>query len=223
MTTIRRHAWRIALVASGVLVVNGGRLHPGSDAADPIRKELATMTAHEHWVPGHVLIVLGTALLVGGLRLASALAWPPRVLRALRVASVAMALYAVETVFHLMSFVDSHALEHGEAAPVAMTHLGLAAFLYPVSGAAVVYLAVSLGREWSWPWRLLALVGVVAGTLHAVSVPLTLVLPDAELSPVFAAAAVLLSLFAVGLGLSRAPRPVADPAAVREPAAVGAA
>ena len=71
--------------------------------------------------------------------------------------------------------------------------------------------------------RLVSLVGVVAGTLHAVSVPLTLVLPDAELTPVFAAAAVLLSLFAIGLGLSRAPRPVTEPGADRELAGVAAA
>lgn len=225
MTTIRRHAWRVVLVVSGVLALNGGRLHPSSEAADPLRQELATMTAHEHWVPGHALTTSATVLLVAGLWLASRLGYPPRVLRALRVATVAFSLYAVETVFHLMSFVDSHALATGGAAPVAMTHLSLASVLYPVSGAALVHLAVALGREWSRPRRLVAALGVVAGTLHALSVPLVLLLPDTEITPVFAGAGVLLSLWTIGLGLSRRPAPAATttataPAATRPAAAV---
>jgi hypothetical protein len=43
----------------------GGRMHP--DAEDSLVQELATMTADDRWIPGHLLIVAGTVLMVGGL------------------------------------------------------------------------------------------------------------------------------------------------------------
>ena len=216
MSTIRRQAWRIALVASGLATINGGRLHPGADPADPFRQELATMTAHEHWVPGHILTMVGAILLVVGLRLATRLEWSARTVRALRIGSMVFALYVVETVAHLMSFVDSHALATGGSAPVAMTHVALATVLYPLSGAALVHLAVTLAREWPLPWRLVAVVGVVAGVVHALSVPMTLLLPDAELSPMFAVAGVGTALWAIGTAVAPGPRRVAAAAAEEE-------
>ena len=63
MTFLHQHGWRIALVASGVIAAAGGPMHPSSDAEDPIRDELATMTADPSWVPGHSLIVVSTVVL----------------------------------------------------------------------------------------------------------------------------------------------------------------
>ncbi|WP_336923438.1 hypothetical protein [Aquipuribacter sp. SD81] len=211
MSTTRTLAWRLALVAGGLAMAAGGALHPESDGADPLREELAVMTADPAWVPGHALTTVGTVLVVLGLwSVLRAGLWPTAVRRLLLVTTVVWALYVVETVMHLASAVDAHALAHGGAAPVAFTHIGLAAVLYPLSGLALATLALGLGRAWGgWRW-LLAVPGVVGGLAHAVSVPLTLVLPTAELSPFFAVGGILTALWAVATGLGgRQERPAA--------------
>lgn len=201
----RPHGWRLALLASGALVLAGGPMHPDSDASGSVREELAAMTADDLWVPGHALVVAGTVLLVVGLWLARRQqVWPRAADRPLALAVVALSLYAVETVFHLAAVVDSHALHHGHAAPVAFTHLGLAAVLYPLSGVAVVYLAATLARSQNGVRRLVALLGVVGGLAHAVVVPLTFLSPDTEFTPLFAVAGVALGLWALGTGATGA-------------------
>jgi hypothetical protein len=52
------------------------------------------------------------------------------------------------------------------------------------------------------------LLAIVAGVLHATSVPATLVFPDAELSPMFACAGITLALWSLLTGLAGASRPV---------------
>ena len=195
----RPQGWRLALLASGATLLAGGPMHPDSDAAGSIREELATMTADDMWVPGHTLLVAGTVLLVVGLWMARRRqVWPQATGRPLAVAVVALSLYAVETVVHLAAVVDSHALHAGHAAPIAFTHLGLAAVLYPVSGLAVVYLAGTLARVQGGLRRAVALLGVAGGLAHAVVVPLTFLSPDTEFTPLFAVAGVLLALWALG-------------------------
>lgn len=197
----RREPWRLPLVASWLLMVVGGAMHPDADAEDSLRQELATMTADDLWVPGHTLIAVATALLAVGLWGAyRASAWPSARV-ALRWGAVAVSVYVVETVMHLAAVVDSEALAAGEAAPVAFGHVGLALVLYPVSGLAIAWLAASLGRAWQGPERLLALTGILGGLVHAVSVPLTVVLPDVEATPLFASAGMLLALWSLSIGL----------------------
>jgi len=219
MARLHTPGWRVLLVASGILLAAGGPMHPGSDGQDTLRQELATMTADSAWVPGHALVALSTALLALGLWAAyRSRAWPPSVRRTLAVAATIVSIYVVETVFHLAAVVDSDELAHGHAAPVAMTHLGLAAVLYPVSGWAIVFLAWAFGRAWTGWRRGVAVLGIVAGLAHALSVPLTFLLPEAELTPVFAVAGMTLSLFSVATGAVGAPRPATVP--VREPVLV---
>ncbi|MFC7489899.1 MULTISPECIES: hypothetical protein [unclassified Knoellia] len=206
MTTLRTHGWRLALVLAGVLIALGGRLHPDAESTDPLRQELATMTAHENWVPGHALIMFGTFALVAGLWLARATGVWAEARRALTVAAVAMSLYAVETVFHLAASVDAHALAHGDAAPVAFTHVGLSVVLYPLAGGALAALGVRLVRTLSGVRRIPPLLAVVAGVMHGLSVPATLLLPDAELSPMFAIGGMGMALWAIGSGLLGAGR-----------------
>ena len=159
------------------------------------------MTADDRWVPGHALIAVATLLLAVGLWGAyRAGAWPTA-RTALRWGAVAISLYVVETVMHLAAVVDSEALAAGDSAPVAFGHIGLALVLYPVSGLTVAWLAWSLGRAWGGPARLLAATGVVGGVVHAVTVPLTLVAPDVEVTPLFAAAGMLLALWSLSVGL----------------------
>lgn len=210
----RPQGWRLALLASGAALLAGGPVHPDSDASGSVREELATMTADDLWVPGHTLLVAGTVLLVVGLRMAHRRqVWPQATGRPLAVAVVALSLYAVETVFHLAAVVDSHALHAGHAAPVAFTHRGLAAVLYPVSGLAVVYLAATLARVQGGLRRAVALLGVVGGLAHAVVVPLTFLSPDTEFTPLFAVAGVLLALWALGTAATgaRAEKTAATP------------
>lgn len=201
MTTIRTHAWRIILVVSGLLIIAGGRMHPSAEAGGSLREELAEMTADPSWIPGHTLVMLGTLGIVIALWWARSLGVWSRTGRALTVAAVAMSLYAVETVFHLAAAVDADNLAHGHAAPVAFTHIGLSIVLYPLAGTALAWLGVSLNRTESGVRRVVPVLAVLAGTLHAISVPATILLPDAEISPVFALAGVGMALWALLTGV----------------------
>lgn len=207
MSLFRTHGWRFLLVASGVLLMSGGRMHPDAEAEDDLRTELATMTADDRWVLGHSLITISTVLLAAALWWAWRTdAWPARVRRPLGWAAAAVSLYVVETVFHLAAVTDSDALAHGDPAPVAMTHVGLSILLYPITGWAIALLAWSFGRAWGdWRWAIAAL-GMLSGMAQAFSVPATLVFPDAEVSAMFAGAAISLALFSVLTGLVGAPR-----------------
>lgn len=205
MTLLRNHGWRGCLVLAGVLLIYGGSMHPSADAEDPIRQELATMIADERWVPGHSLTLAGIVLLAAGLWTAYRVRAWSEISRPLLVGAIAFSLYAVEAAAHLLAFVDAAALANGEAAPVAFAHLGLGTVLYPVSGWALVYLAWSMGRAGGGLRRPIAAVGIVAGLLHAFSVPAALMLPDTELSWMFASAAILIAVWSILVGLAGAP------------------
>ncbi len=209
-----RHGWRAAFVASGVLLAVGGPMHPSSDAKDDLRTELATMTADDSWVTGHSLIVASTVLLAIGLWAAyRGRVWPDSIRRPLLVAAVAVSVYVFETIAHLAAVVDSQALADGEAAPVAMSHIGMSIVLYPITGWAIVWLAWSFGTVWGgWRWAIAAL-GIISGLMQAFSVPLTILLPDGEFTPLFAGAAMTLALFAILTGVVGASRK----RSVREP------
>jgi hypothetical protein len=199
MNLFRRAGWRLALAASGIALLVGGPMHPESDAHDSMRHELATMTADDAWVPGHSLILLSTVLLAAGLWAAyRSGVVPASAARAWRAAAIAFSLYSVETVFHLAAAADSDALANGDVAPLAYTHVALSVVLSPLAGAALVWLAVTLLRTVGPPRGLVALPGIAAGVLMAVSVPATLALPDVELSPVFAMAAVTTAVWSIG-------------------------
>jgi hypothetical protein len=202
MEHLRTYGWRIALIASGIALAAGGRMHPDADAEDSLREELATMTADDHWVPGHSLVVLSTVLLALGLWLARRHdVWPRSVRPALSLAVPVVSLYVLETLFHLGAVVDADALREGGAAPVAFAHVALSVVLYPLTGLAVARLALSLGRAWGGlRWGVAAL-GVLAGGLHFTSVPFAVLFPDTEATPLFAGAGILLALWAVGTGL----------------------
>ncbi|HRE01504.1 MAG TPA: hemerythrin domain-containing protein, partial [Ilumatobacteraceae bacterium] len=198
----RTNGWRIALALGGALMAAGGPLHPESDAKDPLREELATMTAGDTWVLSHSLIAAGTVLLALGLWSAvRSSRWPQSMMRALRVTAVAMSLYVVETIFHLAAVLDSRALADGDAAPIAFTHIGLSVLLYPVSGLAFAWLNTHLLRCRSFRDVLGGVVGVASGLLQAAAVPLTLALPDTEFTPVFASGSMLLATWSLLVGV----------------------
>jgi hypothetical protein len=207
MNFLRRCSWQLALIASGVLAAIGGSMHPDVGAAGhTAREELAVMTADDAWVPGHTLMAVGVALLAVGLWGARRSGRWPRAGRALAVGLVAVLLYLVEAVTHTAAAVDADHLAHGHSAPVAMTHLGLAAVLYPVSGVAFVWMASAIGAEWG-RLRFLSAPGLVGGCVHAVVVPMTLLLTDTETTPLFAVAGLGIALWSVTLGVMGMTRP----------------
>jgi len=196
------HAWRLAFVASGVAMVAGGRMHPDADAKESLRQELATMASDDSWVLAHSLIVLSTVLLAAGLWLADrSRNWPASTHRALRLAAIAVSIYVVETVFHLASKVDTASLRDGDVAPVAFSHIALSIVLYPLSGAAIAYLAAKILLSTPSARWIVAVPGVAGGVLHALSVPLVLMFPDTELTAAFAGAAILIAVWSIGTGL----------------------
>lgn len=199
---VRNNGWRIAMILSGIVAFVGGPQHPSSDAKDSLRTELAVMTADPAWIPSHILILLSVLLLTGGLLGARRdQNWPTQATSALRIAGVAMALYAVEAAFHLAAAVDSDRLASGDFAPIAFTHIALAAVLYPVSGLAIIHLSWKLLPTLSLPQRTLAVAGVLGGLLHAAAIPTTLIFGDLETSPMFAFAALLIAVWSIGIGL----------------------
>ena len=105
------------------------------------------------------------------------------------------------------------------ATPVATTHVWLSLLLYPVTGLAVSYLGIRQLAVWPGARRFLGLPATLGGLAHALSVPLTLVLPDAELSPLFATSALSFATYALVTGLAGAPRRAVVPPA-RQPVAV---
>jgi cytochrome bd-type quinol oxidase subunit 2 len=210
-------SYRPLLAASAVTALVGGPLHPDADPEGPLRDDLVEMTADPLWVTGHALIALSTVLLAAGLwALHRRGGLAPRTTRAVRVAAVAVSLYVVETLFHLFAYVDSEQLAAGDTAPVAATHVVLSAVLYPVSGAALVLLGIALLREGTGRGRTLAGLLVVAGALHAVSVPVVLLAPDTDGAPLFASSAVLLAVWSLLTAVTRVPQVVPAPAPSRE-------
>ncbi len=212
--------WRLALIVSAVLAANGGRLHPEADAAEPLRTELAIMTASPTWTTSHLLLLASVVLLAWGLWAARDLAAFGRARAALQLAVIGVSAYVLEAAAHLAAVVDSDALAAGEPAPVAFTHVILAVGLYPLSCAAIAWLSLRLARTWTGLRRLVVVPGLLGGDVHAASVPATLLLPDVELSPLFAAAGMLIALWALALGVlmprrlgATTPAPVAPPPA----------
>ncbi len=167
MTLIRIARWRLLMIAGGILIALGGRMHPEADASGTLSEELAEMTADDAWVPGHTLLMLGTVGLVWALwRARAANAWPCA-RRMLTAAAMAMGLYSIETVFHLAAVLDAEHLADGDAAPLSVTHIGLAILLYPVSGVILAAFGARLMMTETGVRRAVAILAVVAGVLHA--------------------------------------------------------
>jgi hypothetical protein len=89
---------------------------------------------------------------------------------------------------------------------VAWSHIALSAVLYPLSGWAVALLALAMARGASVIRKAVAGIGLVAGIVHAASIPLMLLLPDLEASRLFPVAAIGLALWSLGTGLLGAPK-----------------
>ncbi len=215
MTIPRNQRWRIAFVLAGISAAFGGSRHPEGDAEDSLTGELATMTSADTWVLSHTFLAVGFALLAIGLWSAYRnRSWPSSTQRALHVAAVTMSLYVIETIFHLASAIDSDALADGDVAPVAFAHIGLAIVLYPLSGLTFAWMNARVFRAATLPMKTFGVVGIVAGLLHASSVPLTIVLPDTEFSPVFASAGVLFAIWSLGMGIGGMRRDTPTPQSV---------
>jgi len=195
-------SWRALLVASGVTGLLGGSMHPSSDTSkDPIRREFATMMNDDAWIPGHALMALSALLLALAVYQIHRRGLWASARKPLTVGLVVFPLYVVEALFHLFSYIDADRLEAGDFPPIAWTHVGLAAVLYPATGALVVWLAWTLARQWEIWQRVFAFGAIVGGIAFALALPLTLAFPDMETSPFFALGGILPALWSIAAGL----------------------
>jgi cytochrome bd-type quinol oxidase subunit 2 len=211
-------SYRPLLAVAGVFALVGGPMHPDADPSGSLSEELAVMTADPRWVLGHALVAASAVLLAAGLwALHRRGGLERRAARALRVAAAAVSLYVVETLFHMAAGVDSDALAAGDFAPIAGTHLLLASVLYPVSGAALVLLGLALLRDGRGLRRVIALLAVLGGALHASSLPVVMLLPDIDGTPLFAGASVLVALWSLVTGLAGIPAQRPAPATLPGP------
>ena len=71
-----------------------------------------------------------------------------------------------------------------------------------MSGIAFAWLGTRLFGAVALPEKVFGVVAVVGGLLHACSVPLLLLFPDLELTPVFASSGMLFAAWAIGTGIS---------------------
>lgn len=156
---MRFGTWRLALLTAGVLCAAGGAAHPrGGD--------LVEMLGSPRWVPAHLVLLVGLALLTW---LLIDFARVRRLAGAVRIwttlAIVAVGLEVIEMVLHTAAAVDHANAVAGRATPVLDAHLALAHVAYPIFGVGVAgFIAVAaamrtLGSRWLAP---LGMVGALA-------------------------------------------------------------
>jgi hypothetical protein len=160
-----RKIWRVAFIASGVLIAWGGSMHPGGTMEE--------MLSDPTWLPGHMLVCGGfVAFAVGLWTLRSR---TPKAMR--RIADVALgatALQAIEMLVHAMAYVDLEHLKAGQPTPVLTTHLALTTLVYPLFGIvmSVYILAAARHKVVGSPWiAWLGVIGVVAPGIAGLLVP----------------------------------------------------
>jgi len=202
--------WRPLLVAAGVLSVIGGGTHPSAPTDLSFNDNLAVMMEQGAWVPSHLLLAAGYALLFAGLFVVRREgAWPIGS-RLLTFAVAVAALNLVEMLVHTAAFVDRQELAADESAPVAFTHLGLAAVAYPLLGIAVVLLALQLARV-TW-LRALAVVGVIGGAANALAMILAITTGGNDFDFFFPIGAIATAVWLVGVSAVGVDRSSAVPA-----------
>ena len=198
----RLSLWRLAFLGSGVAMMIGGPRHPNPLPDQPFQDSIAAMLEHPDWVPSHVFILLGFALLLAGIVLwqrsagldGSDAGW-------VRLAMLAAAAAVIEMALHTAAVVDTQHLRAGEPTPILTAHLVLTAIVNPLIGIALAGLAVRgarLGRLGSWWITWMAVVGGASYGFAGVYVVLT---HDQRVSPLFAVGAILIALWTLLVGM----------------------
>ena len=186
----------------------GELLHPVPASGLEEQQAVATELADPLWIPAHALSLAGMAvLLIGMIAFVRSHTTGDPALRGLtkgarRAAlwvTVALGLYVIQAIPHLMAFVDRDELLAGQTTPVLYAHYGLAVVAYPLVGFSVAALAWLSGRTLTHPVvnTVVAIVAVAFGVA-----PILYALTEiAVLELLFWGAAVVASWF-VTIGIS---------------------
>lgn len=155
------------MVGSAAALVVGAVLHPQEDETLTGDAQTSAWLGDPWWVPSHMILVLAEVLLLVGLigLLVGRPDLPTRVRRAAQVASVSTGLWLVESVPHVLSAGDAHAIGHGGATPSFTLFQQLSPVVYPLVGLSVSALALVGGRHLTHP--VFSVVGVVGGLAYA--------------------------------------------------------
>lgn len=191
---MRPGAWRIGLLIAGVLCLGGGGAHPRGGG-------LVAMLGDPKWVPAHLVLLAGLALLTWLLvdfRRTHTLTQGVRRWTTLAIAGVA--LEVVEMMFHTAAAVDHANAVAGRATPVLDAHLALAHVAYPIFAITVTgFIAVAAaGRALGSRW--LAPLGCIGAFAYGSAPLLNALFPDAGLGILFP----MFILFALWLILTAA-------------------
>lgn len=167
---------------------------------------MATELGAPLWIPAHALSLAGmTLLLIGMIAFVGSHTTgdsAPRVLtrgarRAALWVTVALGVYVVQGIPHLLAFVDRDELLAGQATPFLYSYHGLAVVSYPLFGFSVVALALFSGRTLVHPVVniLVAIVAVAFGLA-----PILYVLTDIAVIDLFFWGAAAVALWFVAIG-----------------------
>lgn len=157
------------MIASATTFVLGGLLHPVQSPNPSSAERLAAWIGDPMWIPSHTFILVTGFLLVPGLLglldTRSRLSTGTR--RAGKVAVVAAALWAVESLPHLCATTESAAAAAGRPTPILDTHQLMSLLVHPLLGLSVATLAVLGGRRLTH--RLYTVLAVIGGISWAVA------------------------------------------------------
>ena len=176
---MRLSIWRTGLAIGGLLCAVGGGMHPRGGG-------MATMLADPNWVPGHLILLAGLAIVTYAvLDFSRKHELTPRVRLWTRLAIAGLALETFEMVVHTGAAVDAANLAAGLPTPVFSTHMAIAMVAYPIFGVtvggfiAVAAAARALGSRWVAP------LGVIGALAYGFAPLLNTLFPDAGLGILF--------------------------------------
>jgi hypothetical protein len=184
-------AGAIGLAAAGLLIGLGGVLHPRVDTGVDFERGLAGMFESSAWSPAHLLTMAG--FLVLALSLAALASGSLRVPG--RIAAVAAAFAALETVPHLLAASQPSRVD---------VHTALQAISTPLAGLSLAAVALVGHRSGELDaGRIVTALAVAGGCAFALAGPAIALTENSELSPLFAGSAGL-AIWAVVAGTRRA-------------------
>jgi hypothetical protein len=174
----------VGLAAAGLFIGLGGILHPRVDTSLDFEHGLAGMFESSAWAGSHLLTMAGFVAL------AASLAVLTRGSLLGRIAAIAAAFAAIESVPHLLAASDSRLVD---------LHTALQAISTPLVGLSLAALAAT--RELD-AGRVVTALAVVGGLVFALAGPAIALTENPELSPLFVGSAGL-AVWAVVAGTRR--------------------
>jgi hypothetical protein len=219
----RRRTWAWLSIIGGAVLFVGELLHPVPASGLEERQAVATELGDRLWIPAHALSLTGVAvLLIGMIAFVSSHrasgSVPDGLTQGARRAAfwvaVALGLYVIQAIPHLLAFVDRNELLAGQATPVLYAYYGLTIVAYPLFGFSVAALAWLSGRTLTHPMvnLLVAIIAVAFGLA-----PILHVLTDIVVLDLLFWGAAAVALWFVAIGISALARQSRQHRAARTP------